>query len=697
MKNLSAFFFALTIFLFNASAQDMSSFSQGKYVLTPYTPNDGLWGYKNYNGETVIKPKFEFAAPFYVTINKESCALAKYKDKWVIINSKGKIQSKIDADEISLKRNDHAWIYRRGNKYGIINRNGIILTEPIYDFIEPIGNIEAYRIAHFIYKKNDKIGVSCIDVEDNSIFEFIKPDNLTFYKTDMTPININFSENSCLAWGNDNQNKIRLDYCLVRMIENNNIIYKKYNTSFRIAKESKVFTPVTYELDSISQPLKIIPLLNKNVDNVYFHKAQPILPSLNWYKVIEGNNFCRIIKKNGKWGVLFSNRILFGEDQIFQSRNIVYDNILYDSISNIDSQGVFIAYKNDKCGLINQSSYKILDFKFDKIRPVSANYFALQKDNLWGISYLDTIIFQLKYDDYKFNENYWYLKKEDNWGVFSNKGKMLCDFKYNEIQDFQIFSVGIQGYQFAKVIADKKVGLINSDFQEVLPSKYDELGAIQYDYSSKDLYVFVKDGGLYGSVNLDRYKIDYNTPLIYNSIEDLRNQLSIIKERIKVKRLEEERKLAEIKKIEEQRRVEEEERQRKIQMAEEQIRQKELKNMYAQLQSTTINYVSRFLKNPSGASWVNYNGPDVTRRILNESRNYLPNCDNVFATMITVDATNSFGGYIRSTYVVFFKDNYPCHFEDVKAIDNARNSATRIGDMDNMLSLTLDLRGCGCR
>lgn len=149
--------------------------------------------------------------------------------------------------------------------------------------------------------------------------------------------------------------------------------------------------------------------------------------------------------------------------------------------------------------------------------------------------------------------------------------------------------------------------------------------------------------------------------------------------------------------FEEQRRVQEEKRQRQIQIAEEQIRQEEFKKMYAQLENTTINYVSRFLKNPNGASWVSYYGPDDTRSMLNKSRNYLPNCDNVFATMITVDATNSFGGYIRSTYVVFFKDNYPCHFEDIKAIDKARNSATRVGDMDNMLSLTLELRGCGCK
>jgi hypothetical protein len=702
MKKISTALITLIILLSHTNAQDFSSFSPGPYKLTPFS-DDGLWGYKNHLGEIVIKPKFEFATPFYDRNIDKLFTVAKYKNKWVIINERGKIENKLDADEVSLKRNDYAWIYRKDNKYGVIYRNGEILTEPIYDFIQPAPErIEAYRTSHFIYKINGKIGVGFIDDDDKSVFEFIKPDYYQFYNDDMTPININFHENSCFAWGDDAQ-KIKLDYSILRFIENKTIIYKKFNTYFINYKESKVFTPVKYELDSISPPIKIIPLINKNVDNIYFHKGIPMLPSKNWYYVSDDNEFCRIIKKNGKWGVIFKHN----EDEIDQSRNIKYENIIYDSISSFSYYGITTAYINDKCGLINQNSKIVLDFNFDKIIPLSTNYFALQKDNLWGISYLDSIIFLPKYNDYKLIENNWHLKKEDNWGVFSHDGKMLCDFKYNEIQDFENFNGEVK---FAKVIDNNKVGLINQNFEEVLAPKYGEVLKIQLDNNTKDLFVFVKEGGLYGSVNLNKSKIDniYNKSSNYNSIEELENQIIIHKEQIKEeKRIAEERRLAEEKQAEarrleeekqaEARRVEEEKRQRKIQMAEEQVRQKELKKMYAQLQSTTINYISRFLKSPDGASWISYNGPEETRRQLNESRNYLPNCDNVFATMITVDATNSFGGYIRSTYIVFFKDNYPCHFEDIKAIDKARNSASRIGDMNNMLSLTLQLNGCGCK
>ena len=571
MKKISTVLITLIILLSHANAQDFSSFSPGKYALTPFSEN-GLWGYKNHLGEIVIKPKFEFATPFYDRNIDKLFTVAKYKNKWVIINENGKIKEKLDADEVSLKRNDYAWIYRKDNKYGVIYHNGEILTEPIYDFIQPAPErIEAYRTSHFIYKINGKIGVGFIDDDDKSVFEFIKPDYYQFYNNDMTPININFHENSCFAWGDDAQ-KIKLDYSILRFIENKTIIYKKFNTYFINYKESKVFTPVKYELDSISPPIKIIPLIDKNDGNLYFYKGIPMLPSKNWYYINDDNEFCRIIKKNGKWGVLFKHN----EDEIYQSRNIEYDNIIYDSISSFSYYGITTAYINDKCGLINQSSKIVLDFKFDKIIPLSTNYFALQKDNLWGISYLDTIIFQPIYNDYKLIGNNWHLKKEDNWGVFSHDGKMLCDFKYNKVSRFDTFvnkKLFDKNIIFAKVQLQNKLGIVDENFDEILAPIYDEIGLINIDSSSKDLFVFVKKDGKYGSVNLDKYKKDdiYNLSANYISIKEIENQINLIKKRIEsARRLAEQnriadaRRLAEENRIAEARRIAEEKKEAKL-------------------------------------------------------------------------------------------------------------------------------------
>jgi hypothetical protein len=155
-------------------------------------------------------------------------------------------------------------------------------------------------------------------------------------------------------------------------------------------------------------------------------------------------------------------------------------------------------------------------------------------------------------------------------------------------------------------------------------------------------------------------------------------------------------KAAYIQKLEQERIVEERKREQE-RLADQKRKQEQAKAFYSELETITINYIVNRLKSPSTASVVNFNNPDVTRKMLNESGNYLPNCDNVFATMLTVDAQNSFGAYIRSTYVLFFKNNKPCHWEDVKSIDRARQSQSTVGMMNSMLQLTLDMNGCGCK
>jgi hypothetical protein len=275
-----------------------------------------------------------------------------------------------------------------------------------------------------------------------------------------------------------------------------------------------------------------------------------------------------------------------------------------------------------------------------------------------------------------------------NIGIINNRG----DFKQVNGQSIEPFPYYESLYTV--YTSNYKKGVVDINANIVINPIYDYI-------DQKRNYFFVKLNGKWGVVDkFNSVLIPINFFGVVQSSGETLKGISVKLHKdssfISYEVLQERERFAK-EEQEEARRVEEEKKQRKIQMAEEQARQKELKKMYAELQSTTINYISRFLKNPDGASWISYNGPEETRRQLNESRNYLPNCDNVFATMITVDATNSFGGYIRSTYIVFFKDNYPCHFEDIKAIDKARNSASRVGDMNNMLSLTLQLNGCGCR
>ncbi|MFN5032877.1 MAG: hypothetical protein ACK5FX_11720, partial [Flavobacteriia bacterium] len=152
-------------------------------------------------------------------------------------------------------------------------------------------------------------------------------------------------------------------------------------------------------------------------------------------------------------------------------------------------------------------------------------------------------------------------------------------------------------------------------------------------------------------------------------------------------------------KLEQQRIAEEKRREKQLEAAivsQEKERKKQLEKFNNSLQLTTIDYVVKRLKSPSSANVIKYNNPDQTKELLNKSGNYLPNCDNVCATMLTVDAQNGFGAFIRSTYVLFFKDNSPCFLTDVKEIDAARQSQNTYGAMNAMLETILNINECGC-
>jgi hypothetical protein len=181
---------------------------------------------------------------------------------------------------------------------------------------------------------------------------------------------------------------------------------------------------------------------------------------------------------------------------------------------------------------------------------------------------------------------------------------------------------------------------------------------------------------------------------LQNSILNAEAQKTAYLQKIEQQRIAEEKRQEQIRLAEERKREKEMEAAR---LAQEKERKKQMEKFYASLKSTTINYVVNRLRSPSTANVVNYNNPEITRQMLNKSGNYLPNCDNVCATMLTVDAQNGFGAYIRSTYVLFFKDNSPCHLEDVRDIDEARQSQNTYGAMNGMLELTLNLNGCGCK
>lgn len=243
--------------------------------------------------------------------------------------------------------------------------------------------------------------------------------------------------------------------------------------------------------------------------------------------------------------------------------------------------------------------------------------------------------------------------------IISNKSNMNGTYNFwqsNGTKETYTFSNGFKNGAYIKTSEDEKITLEKGNF---LNGNKDGVYIINYESGKKHYEQNFTNGSLVKETEFD---------------ENGKN-LTFIRE-------EEARKAEEIRKENERIREVEKNNQKKL--------------FYASLKEKTINFIINRLKSPSTASVIFYYEPDKAAEMLNKAGHWLPKCDEVCATMLTVDAQNGFGAYLRTTYVLFFKDTKPCHLEDVRSLDQAAAEMSTIGEMRQMLSFTLTMNGCNC-
>jgi len=98
------------------------------------------------------------------------------------------------------------------------------------------------------------------------------------------------------------------------------------------------------------------------------------------------------------------------------------------------------------------------------------------------------------------------------------------------------------------------------------------------------------------------------------------------------------------------------------------------------------NFMRNRLRSPSTAQLVSYVSKSDMKKTFAEMKIGLGG-DCISAEMYTFDAQNAFGGTLRETHIVFFKNGRPCHSE------NADNISQATG---HMVQVALSINGCGC-
>ena len=150
----------------------------------------------------------------------------------------------------------------------------------------------------------------------------------------------------------------------------------------------------------------------------------------------------------------------------------------------------FIAVKNGKMGIIDKNGEPLTEFIYDYYADGDEHMFCgicnkiipMKYNGKWGV--LDrncNKIADFIYDDIFCNNDYSFVTLNNKKGVIDNKGKLIVEIKYDDIEPMEIGCL-------SKVRIGDKFGYIDHNGKEVIESKYDYLF-----YDGWDLILATKD------------------------------------------------------------------------------------------------------------------------------------------------------------------------------------------------------------
>ena len=187
----------------------------------------------------------------------------------------------------------------------------------------------------------------------------------------------------------------------------------------------------------------------------------------------------------------------------------------------VTSQTYFVAFKDNKWGVINSSGNNVIDPSYGEMITIpnnkkdvflcvyDVNYEtgeyktkALNSKNEEILTEYDKVEAIQNKDD---NNNLWYeenvLKAEKNgkYGLIDLSGKELTDFKYEEIS-------AVEGIKNALIVkADGKCGVVDNEGKEILKLEYKDIKALGKD--NKSGFIVQNEESKYGIVDYSNTKI----------------------------------------------------------------------------------------------------------------------------------------------------------------------------------------------
>ena len=357
-------------------------------------------------------------------------------NNWGIANSKGYVLYeaqfnsfiKLDDSLFLITKGGECDIFNRceGNKFGIINKNGIFLVPLKFDGIGEIKDsfIEvSLNNAWGLMKLNGKL---IIDVKYEDLFYFCSY--------------VWFKENG--KWGFMDLNKkvlIKPNYEAIIRLENSNFIKTKINEKWG--------------------------LVNCNGKEILDNEFDKISYLGDGYFLVEKNNLKGVVDSFGKLiidlkykDISYSNKKFV----LYDGNYWRFENIKFSYLEFVSD--LLIAKKDEFFGIIDTNGVVLIDFYYDSIR-IFNNFIFVKKSNYGTLFNTKFEKISENIDSFVIFENFLKFRKFGKWGLISKNGSLLLEAEYDYIDKSDVNGL-------IRIVKDGYFGLFDLNKGIILKPKY---------------------------------------------------------------------------------------------------------------------------------------------------------------------------------------------------------------------------------
>ena len=506
------------------------SISDYKYFVL-YNNEDKV-GVIDREGNEIIPPKYtDIYIPnplkdVFICFNGEERHIVNSNDEEIFTDYQD-VSGLVTSEDSLLVLENNVLKYKKNELYGLINLDGKMLTEPIYEEVSSLKN----RPGRILVKKDDRYGV--LDTNGKVVVPVL------YYSI--------IGDEYC-----EEENEYQNTGFIVSNKSKTGILYGYYNSNGRKILETK-YESISRILEYNDNSTYLIVMLNGKKGVL---KNGRKLIDLNYQDVMYSRNSkIFIVNKNGKYGFFAKNgkEILEPKYEAYEiageyisvkenDKNVLYDingNYIdqknYKSILEVGNSSYFIAisekdnsysilskdiniennYKNisylfdnlftftnqeGKCGIIDATKGEVIDAKYDLILKVdginaieareddgTATIYSRDLQEICTMSgaiveninknfavvynqteriYIDLYGNTVENTKVYPNDKLYAFKKDEKWGFINKEGKAIIEPEYDMVTE-------LNEYGFAGIYKDGRWGVINEEGKVIVEPIYE--------------------------------------------------------------------------------------------------------------------------------------------------------------------------------------------------------------------------------